>query len=130
MARAIRPGGRMVSVCWQEPTKIEWAAAAIGAAATHLGLPDFGSPGAPGPFALADGARLSRILEAGGFRDFTSRRLPGHIASATTSTTLLRSSLPLTSLGPSLPASPRTKSPSALTPSGQHSPCMQDRTAS
>jgi hypothetical protein len=29
------------------------------------------SPGAPGPFALADGARLSRILEAGGFRDFS-----------------------------------------------------------
>jgi SAM-dependent methyltransferase len=71
LARALRPGGRLVSVCWQEPTKIEWAAMAIGAAATHLGLPDFGPPGAPGPFALADGARLSRFLEAGGFRDIS-----------------------------------------------------------
>ena len=49
LARALRPGGRLVSVCWQDPTKIEWAAVAIGAAAAHLGLPDFGSPGPSRP---------------------------------------------------------------------------------
>jgi len=69
LARSLRPHGRLVLVCWQEPTKIEWAALAIGAAATHLGPPDFGPPGAPGPFAMADGTRLRRVLEAAGFRD-------------------------------------------------------------
>jgi hypothetical protein len=39
------------------------------AAAAHVGLPDFGPPGAPGPFAFADGERLARILEAAGFAD-------------------------------------------------------------
>jgi SAM-dependent methyltransferase len=71
LARALRPGGRLVSVCWQDPTKIEWAAVAIGAAAAHLGLPDFGPPGFPGPFALAEGVRLRRIVETGGFFDVT-----------------------------------------------------------
>ena len=71
LARSLRPHGRLVLVCWQEPTKIEWAALAIGAAATHLGPPDFGPPGAPGPFAMADGTRLRRVLEAAGFRDVT-----------------------------------------------------------
>lgn len=71
LARSLRPDGRLVFVCWQEPTKIEWAAVAIGVAAAHLGLPDFGPPGAPGPFAMADGTRLSRVVEAAGFHDVT-----------------------------------------------------------
>jgi SAM-dependent methyltransferase len=71
LARSLRPDGRLVLVCWQEPTKIEWAALAIGAAAAHLGPPDFGPPGAPGPFALADGRRLRGLLDGAGFRDVT-----------------------------------------------------------
>jgi len=71
LARALRPHGRLVFVCWQDPTKIEWAALAIGAAAAHLGPPDFGPPGAPGPFAMADGNRLRDVVEAGGFHDVT-----------------------------------------------------------
>jgi SAM-dependent methyltransferase len=71
LARSLRPDGRLVLVCWQEPTKIEWAALAIGAAAAHLGPPDFGPPGAPGPFALADGTRLRALLDGAGFRDVT-----------------------------------------------------------
>jgi len=30
-----------------------------------------GPPGAPGPFAFADGERLTRVVKAGGFRDVT-----------------------------------------------------------
>jgi SAM-dependent methyltransferase len=71
LARSLRPDGRLVLVCWQEPTKIEWAALAIGAAAAHLGPPDFGPPGAPGPFAMADGKRLGGLLGDAGFRDVT-----------------------------------------------------------
>lgn len=69
LVRSLRPDGRLVFVCWQDPTKIEWAALAIGVAAAHLGPPDFGPPGAPGPFAMADGTRLRRVVEGAGFRD-------------------------------------------------------------
>jgi hypothetical protein len=31
--------------------------------------PDLGAPGAPGPFALADGDRLTRLLKGGGFQE-------------------------------------------------------------
>jgi len=71
LLRSLRPAGRLVLVCWQEPTKLEWAALAIGAAAAHLGPPDFGPPGALGPFAMADGPRLRALLDGAGFRDVT-----------------------------------------------------------
>jgi SAM-dependent methyltransferase len=72
LARALRPGGRLVFVCWQDPLKSEWIAVALGAVIAQLGrAPDLGTPGAPGPFAFADGDRLARLLRAGGFRDMT-----------------------------------------------------------
>lgn len=70
LAHALRPGGGLVFVCWQEPLKNEWVAVALGAAVEALGrAPDLGPPGAPGPFAFADGDRLSQLLTEGGFRD-------------------------------------------------------------
>jgi SAM-dependent methyltransferase len=71
LARAVRRGGRMAIVCWQDVLLSEWTAVIGGAAATHLGFPDFGPPGAPGPYAFADGDRLKGIVEAGGFQDVT-----------------------------------------------------------
>ena len=72
LARALRPGGRLAFVCWQHPLKSEWIATALGAAVAALGQPpNLGAPGAPGPFAFADGDRLIRLLTAGGFRDVT-----------------------------------------------------------
>jgi SAM-dependent methyltransferase len=71
LGRSLRPHGRLVLVCWQDPSKIEWAALAIGAAAAQFGPPDFGPPGAPGPFAMADGTRLRRHLDDAGFLDVT-----------------------------------------------------------
>ncbi len=63
LARALRPGGRLVLVCWQEPLKSEWIAVALGAVATVLKRrPDLGPPGFPGPFSLADADRLSGLL--------------------------------------------------------------------
>jgi SAM-dependent methyltransferase len=69
LARTVRPGGRMAIVCWQDVLLSEWTAVIGGAAATHLGFPDFGPPGAPGPYAFADGDRLKRIVESGGFHN-------------------------------------------------------------
>jgi SAM-dependent methyltransferase len=72
LARALRRGGRLVVVCWQDPLKSEWVAVALGAVVATLGRnPDLGTPGAPGPFALADGDRLGRLLTGGGFREVT-----------------------------------------------------------
>jgi SAM-dependent methyltransferase len=70
LGHAVRPDGRLVIVC-PDPPKSEWVAVAFAAAAPHVGLPDVGPPGAPGPFAFADGERLTRVVKAGGFRDVT-----------------------------------------------------------
>lgn len=70
LAHAVRPGGRLAFVCWQDPLKSEWIAMALGAVLPLLGgAPQLGTPGAPGPWAFADGDRLQRLLRAGGFRD-------------------------------------------------------------
>jgi SAM-dependent methyltransferase len=68
---ALRPGGRLVMVCWQDLFQSEWIIVPGGAAAAHVGLPDFGPPGAPGPFAFADRDRIEQILSTAGFGDLT-----------------------------------------------------------
>jgi len=70
LARAVRPDGRLVFVCWRDSRENEWVRVALGAAVATLGrAPDLGPPGAPGPFALADGDRLAKLLAGAGFRD-------------------------------------------------------------
>jgi SAM-dependent methyltransferase len=70
LARALRPEGRLVFVCPQDPLKSQWVVVAFGAAVAAFGrAPDLGAPGAPGPFAFADGGRLAQLLAEGGFRD-------------------------------------------------------------
>jgi len=65
---ALRPGGRLVFVCWQDPRRIEWIAVSLGAVIPLLGRPpDLGEPGVPGAFALADGDRLRGLLTDAGF---------------------------------------------------------------
>jgi ubiquinone/menaquinone biosynthesis C-methylase UbiE len=72
LARALRPGGRLAFVAWQDPFKSEWIAVALGAVVPLLGCPpQLGTPGAPGPWAFADGDRLEGLLTSGGFRDVT-----------------------------------------------------------
>jgi SAM-dependent methyltransferase len=68
---ALRPGGRLVMVCWQDLFQSEWIIVPGGAAAAHVGLPDLGPPGAPGPFAFADRDRIEQILSTAGFGDLT-----------------------------------------------------------
>jgi hypothetical protein len=86
------------------------------------------APGAPGPFAPADGGRLRRIVATGGFCDITLEPVPGRIESATTWRMWSRSSPHLTSPGPCLPASLRTRSPRPSTPSvSSHASCRSGR---
>ncbi|MFE5495459.1 class I SAM-dependent methyltransferase [Streptomyces virginiae] len=67
---ALRPGGRLVQLVWQEPEGNEWFLAftrALAAGRPMAGPP----PGAPGPFSLADPARVREVLGAAGFTDVT-----------------------------------------------------------
>jgi SAM-dependent methyltransferase len=68
LRRALRPGGRLVFLCWQAPQRNPWVTVPFAAAARHLELP-VPAPGAPGPFALADPERVRDILERAGLVD-------------------------------------------------------------
>ncbi|MEZ5144867.1 MAG: methyltransferase domain-containing protein [Acidimicrobiales bacterium] len=64
----LRPGGRLVFLCWRDLTVNDWLFVPGAAVAEVLPLP-VGEPGAPGAFALADGDRLAGILATAGFTD-------------------------------------------------------------
>jgi len=66
IARALRPGGRLVLLVWQGPQANEWIAELSGALAAGRDLPAPPS-GAPGPFAQADPDAAQAVLAAAGF---------------------------------------------------------------
>jgi SAM-dependent methyltransferase len=65
--RALRPGGRLAFVCWQDLSRNEWLLVPVGAALEHVPMPDLGPPGAPGPFSMAEQNHLRDILGSAGF---------------------------------------------------------------
>jgi SAM-dependent methyltransferase len=69
LANAVRPGGRLCFVCWQEMFANEWIAVPAMAIVAHVGIPDLPGPGAPGPFAMADGQRTRSLLESAGWSE-------------------------------------------------------------
>ena len=78
LARALRPGGRLVFACWQPIAANPWVALPMRALASVLPLPAPPPPGAPGPFAFGDTEHVKRILGDAGFREiaFRSEQLP------------------------------------------------------
>lgn len=71
LARAVRQGGRLCFVCWQEMFANEWIAVPSMAMVAHVGIPELPDPGVPGPFALADVERTRRILGSAGWSEIT-----------------------------------------------------------
>ncbi|HNN94353.1 MAG TPA: class I SAM-dependent methyltransferase [Pseudomonadota bacterium] len=68
--RCLRPGGRIAFMCWRAVEKNPLMLAPIAAAvAAGIPAPPPGDPYAPGPFAFADGERLTSILTRAGFSD-------------------------------------------------------------
>lgn len=67
IARALRPGGRLAFVCWQELGRNEWLLVPGMAAAQHVPLPDVGPPGGPGMFSLSDPDHVRALLQVSGF---------------------------------------------------------------
>ena len=75
--KAVAPKGRLAFVCWRSMPENMWAAAPF-AAAKHLLPPqEAPDPYAPGPFAFADGARLTDILSRAGFHDVALTKFDG-----------------------------------------------------
>lgn len=71
LKRALKPGGRVVFACWQEPKKNPWMILPLMAAYKHVPkLPPVG-PEDPGPFSFADEERVLRILTGAGFSGVT-----------------------------------------------------------
>lgn len=64
--RALRTGGRLALLSWQELARNEWVFALRTALAAGRALPD-PPPGIPGPFGLADAGSVQRILADAGF---------------------------------------------------------------
>jgi SAM-dependent methyltransferase len=66
VARALRPGGRLVLLTWQPLAQNEWIGAFRNALAAGRDLPA-PPPDAPNPFALADPDRVLNVLASAGF---------------------------------------------------------------
>jgi len=67
LRRALRPGGRLVFVCWQARERNPWMTVPALAAMQYVAFPPPPPPDAPGPFAFADPTRVRGLLEAAGF---------------------------------------------------------------
>jgi SAM-dependent methyltransferase len=69
LAKALRPGGRICFVCWQEMLANDWVAVPALAVVSHVGMPELPDPGAPGPFSLADPDRIRQLLTKSGLSE-------------------------------------------------------------
>jgi SAM-dependent methyltransferase len=76
---AMRPGGRLAFACWKDFASNPWMSVPMGAALEHLPPPPLLGPDAPGPWAFADEARVTGILEGAGFRDVRTEALEGDL---------------------------------------------------
>jgi len=63
------PGGRLSFACWRDPLSNPWMSLAVMAAVPVLGPPRFPGPDEPGPFSLADPARVREVLSDSGWAD-------------------------------------------------------------
>jgi SAM-dependent methyltransferase len=69
LSGALRHGGRLAIVCWQQVLANEWITVPGSAMVQHLPMPQLGEPGQPGLFALADATFVRSTLERAGFAE-------------------------------------------------------------
>jgi len=75
LRRALRPGGRLVFVCWRAPSENPWMTAPLETVFKFVPRPPPADPDAPGPFAFANQARVAQILTQAGFAPPTFEKL-------------------------------------------------------
>jgi len=72
----MKPGGRLVFACWDQPSLNQWAMAPLQAAMPFLKeAPPQPDPHAPGPFAFADADRLAGILGDAGWTQIDQEQM-------------------------------------------------------
>ena len=79
IGRALRTGGRLAFLCWQEALRNAYIAVPLGAALAHVPVPELGGPEAPGPFSLADPGRVDEVLTRAGFEQVATAPLEGQM---------------------------------------------------
>lgn len=77
IARAMKPTGRMVFVCWQVRDRNPWMYAPAGAAFEFVPAPPPPGPEDPGPFCFGDPDRVRRILAGAGLGNILAEPLTG-----------------------------------------------------
>ena len=75
-AAGLAPGGRLALAVWGPAERNPWLSLLFDAIMTTLAAPP-PAPGTPGPFALADHARLRALLDETGLRDVVVEDLDG-----------------------------------------------------
>jgi SAM-dependent methyltransferase len=65
LVTALRPGGRLAFVCWQDVSRNEWLTVPLAAIATRLAPPQIPGTNQPG-FSLADPHRVTALLTGAG----------------------------------------------------------------
>ena len=71
----LKAGGILAASVWDVPPKVPMIALAFGVIASKLSLPP-PPAGAPGPFTMADEARVTEELRAAGYSDISFERVP------------------------------------------------------
>ncbi|MFT4055803.1 MAG: class I SAM-dependent methyltransferase [Novosphingobium sp.] len=69
MRGALKPGGRLVFVCWRGAAENDWVRLPMGAIRGILPPPPAPDPEAPGPFSFGDPARVEHLLAEAGFAE-------------------------------------------------------------
>ncbi|MFE6738449.1 class I SAM-dependent methyltransferase [Streptomyces tubercidicus] len=71
IAQSLRPGGRLSFLCWRDLAQNAYLTVPFATLAPYVQLPDFGAPGAPGAFSLADPDRIRALLAGTGFEQIS-----------------------------------------------------------
>ncbi len=78
---SLKPGGRLVFVCWRPLAENPWMLAPLQAALPFIPPVEPPDPTAPGPFAFADAGRVRSILSDAGFASVTTEPFDARIGS-------------------------------------------------
>jgi len=113
---AVRSGGRLSFVCWQDLAKNPWAARPLEAVMRLLpgsALPDLLREGRPGPFFMSDPARVRAILGDAGWKDVSLEpvEMPLHLAAAATLDEAVAYSLQIGPAARAMDGAPETLKP-------------------
>ena len=76
---SLKPGGRLVFICWRTGEENDWVQLSFEVAAKHLQLPKMPGPDEPGPHSLSDPEKVKGILKSAGFIDISIRQFDAEV---------------------------------------------------